>query len=63
MNSKQRRTLAAVFADPVSPTIKWRAIESMLVALGCELIEGKGVARPGDAGRRGREPLSAASEG
>jgi hypothetical protein len=42
MNSKHRRTLTAVFADPVSPTIKWRAIESMLIALGCRVIEGKG---------------------
>lgn len=42
MNSKQRRTLLAVFADPVSGTIAWNDIESLLVAVGCRLIEGNG---------------------
>ncbi len=42
MNSKQRKTLAAVFEDPVSGTIEWAAIESLLVAVGCRLIEGSG---------------------
>ena len=42
MNSKQRRTLAAVFGDPVSGTIEWAAIESLLVAAGCRTIEGNG---------------------
>lgn len=44
MNSKQRRTLEAVFTDPVSGTIEWVAIESLLVAVGCQTIEGKGSA-------------------
>jgi hypothetical protein len=42
VNSKHRRTLAAVFADPVKGTIEWRAIESLLVAVGCETDEGSG---------------------
>lgn len=42
MNSKQRRTLEAVFRDPVSGTLEWAAIESLLVAIGCELVEGSG---------------------
>lgn len=42
MNSKQRKTLAAVFAEPVSGTVEWSAIESLLVAVGCEVIEGSG---------------------
>lgn len=42
MNSKQRRTLVAVFADPVPGTIEWAAIESLLLAAGCRLIEGSG---------------------
>jgi len=42
MNSKQRKTLAAVFAEPVSGTVDWAAIESLLVAVGCEVIEGSG---------------------
>lgn len=42
MNSKQRRTLELVFADPVSATIEWAAIESLLLAVGCRVIEGSG---------------------
>ena len=42
MNSKHRKTLAAVFADPVSGTIEWSAIESLLLAAGARLIEGRG---------------------
>jgi hypothetical protein len=42
MNSKQRKTLAAVFADPVSGSIEWRDIENLLVASGCRVIEGDG---------------------
>jgi len=42
MNSTHRKTLAAVFADPVSGTLEWRRIESLLVAIGCNVIEGNG---------------------
>lgn len=42
MNSKQRRTLKAVFTDPVSGTIAWADIESLLVAAGCSIVEGTG---------------------
>ncbi|MGZ2487170.1 hypothetical protein ACVITL_005755 [Rhizobium pisi] len=42
MNSKQRKTLAAVFKDPVSGTIEWAAIENLLVAAGADLIKGNG---------------------
>ena len=42
MNSKQRKTLAAVFKDPASGTIEWAAIENLLVADGADLIEGNG---------------------
>jgi hypothetical protein len=31
VNSKHRRTLEAVFAEPVSGTINWADIESLLV--------------------------------
>lgn len=44
MNSRNARTLAAIFTDPVLATIEWRAIENLLVAIGCETIEGKGSA-------------------
>lgn len=42
MNSKQRKTLAAVFAMPAAASIEWSAIEGLLLAAGCTLIEGNG---------------------
>lgn len=42
MNSRQRKTLEAVFADPVRANIAWADIESLLVAVGCRVIEGSG---------------------
>jgi hypothetical protein len=42
MNSKHRKTLETVFKDPVSGTLEWAAIESLLVAVGCLVIEGNG---------------------
>lgn len=42
MNATHRKTLAAVFAEPVSASIEWRRIEALLVAAGCRVIEGNG---------------------
>jgi len=42
VNSKHRQTLQAVFSDPVSGNIEWRRIESLLIALGCEVVGGRG---------------------
>ena len=42
LNSKQRKTLATIFTDPVSGTIEWAAVESLLLAAGARLIEGRG---------------------
>lgn len=42
MNSKHRKTLAAVFTDPVSGTIEWAAIEALLIAAGATVVEGSG---------------------
>ncbi|MEO1746433.1 MAG: type II toxin-antitoxin system HicA family toxin [Pseudomonadota bacterium] len=42
MNNKHRKTLNAVFSDPVSPTIPWNDIEKLFVAVGCQTIEGTG---------------------
>lgn len=42
MNSKHRKTLAAIFKEPVSATIDWADIEGLLVAVGCTVIEVKG---------------------
>lgn len=42
MNSKQRKTLERLFTDPISGSIKWSDIESLLVALGATITEGNG---------------------
>ena len=42
MNSKHRKTLAVVFADLVSGTVEWSAVERLLVAAGAQVIEGRG---------------------
>jgi hypothetical protein len=42
MNSKQRKTLEALFSDPVNGAIEWQRVESPLVAVGCRVVEGSG---------------------
>ena len=42
MNKRHRRTLGAIFAQPLSGTIKWRDVESLLSALGAVIGEGAG---------------------
>jgi hypothetical protein len=42
VNSAHRKTLAAIFANPVSPNIRWAAIEALFVAIDCKVIEGAG---------------------
>jgi hypothetical protein len=42
MNKKQRRTLGAIFADPVRSDVKWTDIESLLAACGGDVSEGRG---------------------
>ncbi|MBF0342168.1 MAG: type II toxin-antitoxin system HicA family toxin [Magnetococcales bacterium] len=42
MNSKHRRTIEAIFSTPVPASLEWDRIESLLAALGAEVIEGNG---------------------
>ena len=42
MNSKHRKTLDALWAEPVNGNLAWARIEALLVALGCRVIEGPG---------------------
>ncbi len=42
MKTKHIKTLNAIFSDPVNGGIEWKKIESLLVALGCKVIEGSG---------------------
>ena len=42
MNSKHRKTLLAIFANPVQSGINWNDIESLLIALEAQRYEGNG---------------------
>lgn len=42
MNSKNLKTLQAIFANPVRANIEWIEIENLLNACGAEITEGKG---------------------
>ena len=42
MNSRNRKILEAIFADPISGSIHWRLIETLLFSLGAMMIEGSG---------------------
>lgn len=46
MNSKHRKTLAAIFENPVDGAIDWARIEALFMAVGCNRSErdGSGVA-------------------
>jgi hypothetical protein len=42
MNSKQRKTLEAIFAKPTTGALKFSAIEALVLALGGTVKEGEG---------------------
>lgn len=42
MTKEQRRTLEAIFAEPVRANIDWHDVESLLRAPGAEVSEGRG---------------------
>ena len=42
MNSKQKRTLSTLFKDPVSASMVWKEVESLLISAGADVIEGNG---------------------
>ena len=42
MNKKQRQTLERIFEKPEHSDIPWPDIESLFIALGAEISEGKG---------------------
>ena len=42
MNKKQRKTLDAIFTDPVKSNIPWRDIESLFISVGATITEGNG---------------------
>lgn len=42
MNRKHRRTLVAIYAEPVKSDVEWSDIEALFRALGAEITEGRG---------------------
>lgn len=42
MNKSHRKTLEAIFKQPVPITLAWRKIESLFLAVGAKVIEGAG---------------------
>jgi hypothetical protein len=42
MTGKQKKTLSAIFVDPVRSNIAWEDIEALLIALGAERDKGSG---------------------
>ncbi len=44
MNNRHKKTLEAIFTDPVNGNMKWQRIEALFLALGAEKHEGQGSA-------------------
>lgn len=42
MNNKQRKTLEAIFSNPVPTDLVWAELESLLLAIGAKKIERAG---------------------
>ena len=42
MNNRHRKTLAALFANPIPKSMAWVDLESLMRNIGCDVIEGEG---------------------
>ena len=42
INAKHRKTLSAIYMEPPPKQMKWRDIESLLVAVGAKAVERRG---------------------
>jgi hypothetical protein len=42
MNTAHRKTLEAIYRVPVPTNLEWRRIETLFIALGAQVIEGRG---------------------
>jgi HicA toxin of bacterial toxin-antitoxin, len=42
VNNKHRKTLDKIFSDPIGGNLPWNSIEALLVAVGCNVVEGSG---------------------
>jgi len=44
VNSKHRKTLEALLANPLNGNLDWARLEALMLALGCRMLEGPGSA-------------------
>ena len=42
LNSKHQETLVQIFGNPVPRNLEWRKVELLLLAVGCQVVEGHG---------------------
>ncbi len=42
LGSTHKETLRQVFKSPPPANLEWRKVEALLIALGCQVIEGRG---------------------
>ncbi len=42
LNGNQQDTLRQIYANPVPVNLEWRKVESLLLAIGCQIVEGRG---------------------
>ena len=42
MNKRHRKTLEAIFSNPVPTSLEWKRIEALFTALDAQVIEGRG---------------------
>jgi hypothetical protein len=42
MNKTHQKTLQTIFENPVNGAMKWSEIESLLISVGCRVVEGSG---------------------
>ncbi len=42
MNSTHRKTLEAIFGKPAPVDLKWQRVESLFLAVGAQIVEGRG---------------------
>ena len=42
LNGNQQDTLRQIYANPVPVNLEWRKVESLLLAIGRQLVEGRG---------------------
>jgi hypothetical protein len=42
VSSKHQKVLDSLFANPINGNIPWDRIEALLIAVGCQVVEGNG---------------------